>query len=174
MPGRNNMQKAIGSGTILIKEGTHLPKTLRLDGESFVAGWTQVNDLDGHGLDRRIRESGWTFFYLAGEIKTTTFGFDAQKTVPKAVKGILASLKQEKSNSLEITQIVSKHFLGVPCTQVYAHPRHVQKSMFLFRDEDLPDREQTKILGDANSRAVPAKGKLLPLEKVITQPDVAT
>ena len=168
------MQKAIGSGTILIKDGTPLPETLRLDGQSFVTDWTQVNDLDGYGLDRRIRESGWTFFYLAGEIKKTIFGLDAQKTVPKAVKGILASLKREKFNSLEITQVVSKHFLGVPCTQVCAHPRHVQKSIFLFRDEDLPDGEQTKSPGDANTRVVPAKGKILPLEKVITQPDVAT
>ena len=168
------MQKAIGSGTILIKEGTHLPKTLWLDGESFVAGWTQVNDLDGHGLDRRIRESGWTFFYLAGEIKKTIFGFDAQKTVPKAVKGILASLKREKFNSLEITQVVSKHILGVPCTQVCAHTRHVQKSIFLFRDEDLQDGEQTKIPGDANSSLVRAEDQILSLEKVITQPDVAT
>jgi hypothetical protein len=168
------MQKAIGSGTILIKEGTPLPETLRLDGESFVAGWTQVNDLDGHGLDRRIRESGWTFFYLAGEIKTIDFGFDAQKTVRRAVKRIAANLESGKFNSVEITQIVSKHFLGVPYTQVYAHPRHVQKSMFLFRDEYLQDWEQTRIPGDANTRAVPAKGKLLPVEKVITQPDVAT
>jgi hypothetical protein len=168
------MQKAIESGTILIKESTLLPETLRLDGEPFVTGWTQVNDLDGHGLDRRIRESGWTFFYLAGEIKTTIFGLDAQKTVPKAVKRILANLKREKFNSLEITQVVPKHFLGVPCTQVYAHPRHVQKSMFLFRDEGLQDCEQIKIPGDANPSVLRAKDKILPLEKVITQPDVAT
>ncbi len=168
------MRKAIGSGTILIKDGTPLPEALRLDGESFVTGWTQVSDLDGHGLDRRIRESGWTFFYLAGEIKTTIFGFDAKKTVPKAVKRILAKLTPEKFNSLEITQIVSKHFLGVPCTQVYAHPRHVQKSMFLFRDEGLQDWEQTKIPGDANPSVVRAKDQILCLEKVIAQPDVAT
>ena len=168
------MRKAIESGTILIKESTPLPEALRLNGERFVTGWTQVSDLDGHGLDRRIRESGWTFFYLAGEIKKTIFGFDAPKTVPKAVKRILASLKREKFNSLEITQVVSKHFLGVPCTQVYAHPRHVQKSMFLFRDEDLQDWEPTKIPGDANPGVVRAKDQILSLEKVITQPDVAT
>lgn len=168
------MRKAIGSGTILIKKGTPLPETLRLDGESFVAGWTQVNDLDGHGVDRRVRESGWTFFYFAVEIKKTIFGFDAQKTVPKAIKQILASLKREKFNSLEITQVVSKHFLGVPCTQVYAHPRHVQKSMFLFRDEDLQDWEQTKIPGDANPSVVRAKDQILSLEKVIKHPDLAT
>jgi hypothetical protein len=168
------MRKAIESGTILIKDGTLLPEALRVDGETFVSGWTQVNGLDGHELDRRIRESGWTFFYLAGEIKATIFCSDAQKAVPKAVKRILASLKQEKFNSLEITRVVSKHFLGVPCTQVYAHPRHVQKSIFLFRDEDVQKSVQTKISGDANPSAVHAKGKVLPLEEIITQPGVAT
>ena len=134
------MRKAIESGTILIKDGTLLPEALRVDGETFVSGWTQVNGLDGHELDRRIRESGWTFFYLAGEIN----------------------------------RVVSKHFLGVPCTQVYAHPRHVQKSIFLFRDEDVQKSGQTKISGDANPSAVHANGKVLPLEEIITQPGVAT
>jgi hypothetical protein len=168
------MRKAIGSGTVLIKDGTPLPEALRLGGESFVTGWTQVSNLDGHGLDRRIRESGWTFFYLAGEIKATIFGFDAKKAVPKAVKRILAKLKPERFNSLEITQIVLKHFLGVFCTQVYAHPRHVQKSMFLLRDEGLQDWAQTEIPGDANPSVVRDKDQILSLEKVIAQPGVAT
>ncbi|MGA7191633.1 MAG: hypothetical protein WBY66_24270, partial [Candidatus Acidiferrales bacterium] len=63
---------------------------------------------------------------------------------------------------------------GVPCTQVYAHPRHVQKSMFLFRDEDVQKWGQTKISGDANPSVVRAKDQILSLEKVIAQPDVAT
>ncbi|MGC2555447.1 MAG: hypothetical protein WA416_11450 [Candidatus Sulfotelmatobacter sp.] len=168
------MRMAIGPGTILIKDGTLLPEALRLDGEPFVTGWTQVNDLDGHELDRRIRESGWTFFYLAGEIKRTIFDFEAKKTVPKAVKRILASLKQEKFNSAEITRVVSKRFLGVPYTQVYAHARHVQKSMFLFRDADVHKSEQTKMSGDANPSVVGAKDKKLPLQEIIPYPNVAT
>jgi hypothetical protein len=168
------MRKAIESGTILVKDGTSLPETLQLDREPFVAGWTQVHDFDGHELDRRIRESGWTFFYLAGEIKTTIFDFDAQKTVPKAVKRILANLNQEKFNSVEITRVLSKHFLGVPYTQVYAHPRHVQKSMFLFRDEDVEKLEQTYTSADANPSVERAKDKNLSLEEIIPQPNVAT
>jgi hypothetical protein len=168
------MRKAIESGTILIKDGTLLPEALRVDGESFVTGWTQVNELDGHALDRRIRESGWTFFYLADEIETTILGFDAHKTVPKGVKRILTTLKQEKFNSVEITRVVSKHFLGVPYTQVYAHPRHIQKSMFLFRDADVRKSEQTKMSGDANPSVVCAKDKKLSLEEIIPHPDVAT
>jgi hypothetical protein len=168
------MRRAIGPGTILIKEGTLLPETLRLEGEPFVTGWTQVNDFDGLELERKIRQSGWTFFYLAGEIKRTIFDFDAKKTVPKAVKRILESLKQEKFNSAEITRVVSKHFLGVPYTQVYAHARHVQKSMFLFRDADVRKSEQTKMSSDANPSVVCAKDKKLSLEEIIPHPDVAT
>ena len=168
------MAETINTGTILIKDGTILPDALRFESEPCATGWRLVKNLDGYGLGRKISEAGWTFFWLAGELGATVFGFDGQKTVRKAVKRILAHLKPEEFNSLEITQIVSKHFLGVPCTQVRAHPRHVQKSMFLFRHEDLQDWEQTKIPGDANPSVVRAKDQILSLEKVITQPDVAT
>lgn len=167
------MPETIKTGTVLIKDGALLPDALQFESEPCATGWKLVKDLDGYELGRKIHDAGWTFFCLAGEIKTTIFGFDVQKTVRRAVKRILANLRPEKFNSLEITQVVSKYFLGVPYTQVYAHPRHVQKSMFLFRDEDPQDWEQTKIPGDASPSVVCAKGKILSLEE-ITQPDVAT
>ncbi|MGA7060349.1 MAG: hypothetical protein WA690_09750 [Candidatus Acidiferrales bacterium] len=168
------MPETIKTGTVLIKHGALLPDALQFESEPCATGWRLVKDLDGYELDRKIHDAGWTFFYLAGEIKTTIFGFDVQKTVRRAVKRILANLRPQKFNSLQITQVVSKHFFGVPCTQVYAHPRHVQKSMFLFRDEDVQKWGQTKISGDANPSVVRAKDQILSLEKVIAQPDVAT
>ncbi len=168
------MPETIKTGTVLIKDGAPLPDVLQFESEPCATGWRLVKDLDGYELDRKIHDARWTFFYLAGEIHTSIFGFDVQKTVRRAVKRILANRRPEKFNSLQITQIVSKRFLGVPCIQVYAHPRHVQKSMFLFRDEDVQKWGQTKISGDATPSAVRAKGKVLPLEEIITQPDVAT
>lgn len=168
------MPETIKTGTVLIKDGTLLPVALRFEFEPCTTGWRLVKDLDGYELDRNIHDAGWTFFYLAGEITTTSFGFDVQKTVRRAVKRILANLHRERFNSLQITQIVSKRFLGVPCIQVYAHPRHAQKSMFLFRVEDVQDRERTKTSGEANAIVVGAKDKTLSLEEIITQPDVAT
>ncbi len=168
------MPETIKTGTVLIKDGTLLPDALQFESEPCATGWRLVKDLDGYELDRKIHDARWTFFYLAGEIKATIFGLDAQKTVRRAVKRILANVHREKFNSLQITQIVSKNFLGVPCVQVYAHSRHAQKSMFLFRDEDVQKWEQTKMSGDANPGVVRAKDKILSLEEIIPQANAAT
>ena len=127
------MPDTIKTGTILIKEGTLLPEVLRFESEPCAPGWRLVKNLDGYGLDRKIHEAGWTFFCLAGEIKATVFGFDEQKRVRGAVKRILANLKSEKFNSLEITRVATKRFLGVPYASVSARSRHIQESMFLFQ-----------------------------------------
>src|ERR1700680_1869151 len=118
-------------GTILIKDGTFLPDALQFESEPCATGWRLVQNLDGYGLSRKIHEAGWTFFYLAGEIKATIFGFDKQKTVRRAVKRILANPKSERCNGLEITQIEAKRFLGLPYASVCAHSRDIQKNAFL-------------------------------------------
>lgn len=48
--------------TILIEEGAPLPDSLRLERELYTEGWRSVKGLDDYGLDRKIREAGWTFF----------------------------------------------------------------------------------------------------------------
>jgi hypothetical protein len=92
------MPDTIKPGTILIKEGTVLPKTVRFESESCVPGWRLVKDLDGCGLDREIRDAGWTFFYLAGQLGATVFGIDEQKTLSRAVGQILANLESAEFN----------------------------------------------------------------------------
>src|SRR6266513_3482423 len=123
------MSDTIKTGTILIKEGTLLPEAVRLESEGCVPGWRLVKDLDRCGLDREIREAGWSFFCLAGEIRATVFGIDEEKMFRRTIAEILARLKLEKYNSLEITRVASeasKRFLGVPCVTVSAQSRHIQ------------------------------------------------
>ena len=131
------MPEAIKTGTVLIKDGTFLPETLRFESEPCATGWRLVKDLDGYGLDRKIHEARWTFFCLASEIKAIIFGFDGQKAVRRAVKRILARLKSGKFNSLEITRVASKRFLGVRYVSVSASSRDIQESLFLFCDKDF-------------------------------------
>ena len=104
-----------------------------------------VKNLDGYGLGRKIHEAGWTFFWLAGEIKATVFGFDGQKTVRRAVKRISTNLKSEKFNGLEITQVEAKRFLGLPYASVCAHSRHIQENAFLLQAKDHQEWDRAKL-----------------------------
>jgi len=127
------MADKIKAGAILIEEGALLPESLWLESEQCLNGWRRVKNLDGYGLDRRVREAGWNFFSLAGEIKASVFGFDLEKTTHRAITQLLANLKSDKLNCLEITQVVWKRFLGLPYVSVSAHSRRIQKSMILCR-----------------------------------------
>jgi hypothetical protein len=67
---------------------------------------------------------------MAGEIRATVFGFDRQKALRTALKRLIADVKSQHCNSIEITRVISKSFLTVPYVSVSAHPRHLQKGMF--------------------------------------------
>ena len=141
------MPDTIKTGTILIKEGTLLPEAVRFESEPCVPAWRLVKDLDGCGLDRKIRDAGWTFFCLAGQLGATVFGIDEQKTLSRAVGQILANLESAESNSLEIMRVTSeasKRFLGVRYVTVSAQSRHIQESAFLFGAKDLPVRDRAQ------------------------------
>jgi hypothetical protein len=125
------MPDAIKPGTILIKEGTLLPETLRFESVPCVPGWRLAKDLDGCGLDRKIREAGWTFLCLAGQLGATVVGIDEQKTLTRALDQILANPESAEFNSLEIMRVTSeasKRFLGVRYMTVSAQSRHIQES----------------------------------------------
>lgn len=134
------MQETPKAGTILIKEGTLLPQTLRCQSEPCAPGWNSVKSPDGDGLDRQIHEAGWTFLPLVGEINATVFGLDERTMTRKAVEQILANLDSQKSNSLEIVRVASvasKRFLGVLYVTVSAHSRHIQERPFLIQTTDI-------------------------------------
>ena len=143
------MAEKIKMGTILIEEGALLPESLRLESEPYSNGWRLVKDLDGYGLDRKIREAGWTFFYMAGEIKESVLGFDGEQTKRRAIKRILAKLKSAKFNCLEITQITAKRFLGLPYVTVSAHSRHIQESIVLLHAKRVAEWDRAKLAAAA-------------------------
>jgi len=131
------MAETISMGTILFKDETLLPDALRFDSEPCATGWRLVKDLDGYELNRRIHDTGWRFFCIAGEIKSSVLGLEGPKNVRRALKRMLARLKADKFNSLQITRVTSERFLGVPYVSVTACSRHIQESLFLLRDKDF-------------------------------------
>ena len=131
-------------GTILIEDGTPLPGVLEFETEPYSNGWTSVKNLNGYALERKIREAGWTLFDL-GQIKASGFGIDGDKATGSAVARLVAKAGSDNFNSLEISHIATKRFLGFHCVTVTAHERHLQNSMFLLQDKRLAERNQAKL-----------------------------
>src|SRR6266851_8828436 len=123
--------------TILIRENTPLAANLPIESEPFLLGWRVVKNLDRSALARNIDGANWNFFYLAGEIRATVLGRDRPGTLRRAVKCVLAKQEGQKFNSLEITKVVSKRFLGIPFMSVTAHSRHLQQGIGLVPAKDF-------------------------------------
>lgn len=125
------------SRTIFIKENALLPAGLAIESEVFLPGWRVIKNLDRSTLARNIEGANWTFFYLAGEIRATVLGRDRPGTLRRVVKCVLAKQRGQKLNSLEVTKVVSKRFLGIPFMSVTAHSRHIQQGIGLVPAKDF-------------------------------------
>jgi hypothetical protein len=136
------MAEKITTGTILIKEGTLLPEGLQLESDPYWKGWKLVKSPGSSGIDRKLREAGWTFFYIESEVDARAFGSESEKTTQRAVKKVIAKIKSDTFNCVEISQVAAKGFLGLPYVTVAAHPRHIQERVFLFDIERLAESDR--------------------------------
>jgi len=135
------MPPTIQAGTILIEDWPLMPQ-LSLESEPYSGTWSLVKVLDGCALDRKIRASGWNFFFMAVEVKAMFFGALGAKKIEHALKRILGKVKHQHFNGLEVTKIVAKRFLGVPYAIVSAHSRHLQQSCYLDSDQTRRTSQQ--------------------------------
>jgi len=133
------MPLIIQVGTILMKDWPGMPKLAGFETEPGWAQWNIVKVPDAFTLDRKIHAAGWNFFFMAAEVKAIFFGSLTAAKVQSALKRILAKVKPQPFNGLEVTAIVTRHFLGVPYVTVSAHSRHMQHSCNL----DGTDARQT-------------------------------
>lgn len=127
-PRIHSVTDAIKAGSILMAEGAPLPTSILLRADPHSNGWSAVTD-ERSAFEKEVEKAGLTFFYMAGEIKATVFGFDRPKSLRRALSRLIANVKSQDCNGIEITRITNKSFLGVPYVSVYAHPRHLQKGL---------------------------------------------
>jgi hypothetical protein len=128
---RRAMPSTVQVGTILMKECPGMPQLIGLETEPGLGEWGMVKVPDAFTLDRKIHAAGWNFFFMAAEVKAMFFGSLKAAKVRSALKRILAKVKLQHFNGLEVTAIVARHFLGVPYVTVSAHSRHMQQSCYL-------------------------------------------
>jgi hypothetical protein len=129
------MAPTIQVGTILINELPMMAQVLGLTSESYSGNWAVITALDGFALDCKIHAAGWNFFFMAAEVKALIFGALGAKKIQNALKRILVKVRPQDFNSLEVTGIVAKRFMGMPYAVISAHSRHIQQSCYLDRAE---------------------------------------
>ncbi len=122
------MTETIRIGTMLIEDGAPTPESLVLGTHPYSPGWSSITNSTSAQLGREIESAGWTFFYMAGEIRTRGFGFNDQSRTDRAVAHVMDAVKLQNCNCLEITQMRRRSFLGLRYTSVVAHARHIQRS----------------------------------------------
>ena len=125
------MSGTIKAGTIMMKAGTIIPQSLRVETALYSQGWEIIKNSDAEAVDRDIRRADWNFFFLAASIQATALGCWGERTIRRAIERVLAKAEPSKLNCLEITEVSAKQFLGFPYVHVSAHSRHIQKSPFL-------------------------------------------
>ena len=58
-------------GTMLIQDGTQMPEVMSGVTEPYSAGWSSIMGSTSVELGKEIENAGWTFFYMAGEIRAS-------------------------------------------------------------------------------------------------------
>jgi len=85
--------RTIQAGAILIEESPRMTQLLHFESEPYSGNWRLVTGLTGFSLDRKIRASGWNFFFKATEVKAMIFGALGTNKIQKALKRILDKVK---------------------------------------------------------------------------------
>ena len=111
-----------------MQTGTPLPQSLQLEAAEYSKGWNLVEKLDGSALDRKLRKSNWNFIYISGNLQASVRGGWNGLTLRKAAIRLLAKAKLTQLNSVEITHVSKRRFLGFRYMRVIGHSRHVQES----------------------------------------------
>jgi hypothetical protein len=133
------MTDRIRLGTMLIADGTHTPESLAVATEHYSGGWSSImGSTSAQQLGKQIENAGWTFFYMAGEIRTSGFGFNDQSRTARAVANLINVVRRENCNCLEVTQMRQRSFLGLRYTSLVARARHIQKSRRFQELSNMP------------------------------------
>src|SRR5579863_3684662 len=105
------MPPSVQVGTILMKEWPGMTQLLGLESEPCSGEWSRLKVLDVFALDRKIHAAGWSFFFMAAEVKVMFLGSLGAAKIQNAVERILEKVKRQQFNGLEVTQIVARRFL---------------------------------------------------------------
>jgi len=118
----------ITPGVLLIQRGALRPPCFEVEADSHPNAWIFIKQtLTPRQLENELSATGWTFFFMAGPIRTTAFGTDREKTVYAALNRGITAVTRLSCNCLQIESVEVLSFLGIPYVRLSVRPRHIQK-----------------------------------------------
>lgn len=121
---------SLSVGSVLFKSDMPLPKWFRFNCEDY-GRWKKLFDADSHAVERTALAVGWHFSYIAKAVRCSAFGLTRQSAMRRAAKKLMEMAGVSRFNSLEITEIRARRWVGLYHATVVAHPRHLQPTPFL-------------------------------------------
>lgn len=134
----------IVAGSVLIKSSLRLPESVHFASRQY-GSWKILAGIDRFGVERKLSEADWNFFFVVPEIKRSALSSNRSKAIKGALKSIASTTEAQSFNALEIAGITTRRFLGLHYAKVVAHARHIKRSPFL-RDLD-PDHVSRNVWG---------------------------
>ena len=94
------------SGVLLIDGDALRPRCFEVEAGLHPNAWMPIKQtLTPQQLEKELSATGWTFFFMAGPIRVTAFGFDREKTVYAALKRGIQAVRQQRCNCLQIESV---------------------------------------------------------------------
>lgn len=133
------MRSKIVTGSVFISNATARPPSCEVEELASVPGWSRITNGSAAQLGREIESAGWTFFYMAGEIRSTSMGRDDSARTERSLRHLINGASLGHCNCLQITDIKRRSFVGMPYVSLIGQARHIQKSPFLTdRSKSFP------------------------------------
>ncbi len=141
----------IRRGSLLVADGTVFPPSVVLESKPCAAGWRLLKSVNAQEMKELIAQSGWHFFYIATERKTTVWGWNKVGALQKALRQITARADETEYNCLEIKEVDTRRFLGISFIRLTARSRQIQEQPRLIgvltpevMISDFPESRQTQ------------------------------
>jgi hypothetical protein len=137
------MTTRIQGGTMMIREGFLLQDLAGIESVDYSNTWRRVPGMDSCALDRSLGAAGWHLFFIAGELKVIEVGWGAS-AIHRGLKRILARGRKSSLNCMEITEVRSEQFLGLPYIAICAHSFHIQNNTTLLPAAERKSEQQDR------------------------------
>jgi hypothetical protein len=118
-------------GSKLVEQGTPLPRVLELSSLNFLDDWRVMGSTSRDKLFNQVAASGWHLFYISGHLNTVSLGTDRDDALRRGVRRLAARVRSASFNCLEVTEISTRRFLGIPYLYIAADMLHIQRGFVL-------------------------------------------